>query len=108
MMILYCNPKNSCIRRLTNFFLSFSSGLCYREVGKLQTELGKYLNYNQVKSNSVRISYEILTMPVDTLLNLYSVMFNHFPSLQVLSSSFEHPDQLLKTDKCSMVSKDTN
>ncbi|TKY54300.1 Phragmoplast orienting kinesin-1 [Spatholobus suberectus] len=39
-----------------------------REVGKLQAELGKYLNYNQV-----------------------------------LNSSFEHPDGVLKTDKCSLV-----
>ncbi|XP_027331846.1 kinesin-like protein KIN-12C [Abrus precatorius] len=43
-----------------------------REVGKLQTELGKYLNYNQVKSNAV------------------------------MSSSLVHPDILLKTDKSSL------
>ncbi|KAJ1403031.1 P-loop containing nucleoside triphosphate hydrolase [Sesbania bispinosa] len=39
-----------------------------RDVGELQTELKKYLNYNQV-----------------------------------LNSSFEHPDELLKTDGCSLV-----
>ncbi|XP_020226379.1 kinesin-like protein KIN-12C isoform X2 [Cajanus cajan] len=39
-----------------------------REVGKLQAELGKYLNYNQV-----------------------------------LNSSSEHSDEVLKTDKCSLV-----
>ncbi|XP_027192463.1 kinesin-like protein KIN-12C isoform X2 [Cicer arietinum] len=44
-----------------------------RDVAKLQTELGKYLNYNQVKSNSV------------------------------LHSSVEHPDEFLTTDKCSLV-----
>ncbi|XP_014509145.1 kinesin-like protein KIN-12C [Vigna radiata var. radiata] len=37
-----------------------------REVGKLQSELGKYLNYNQVLN------------------------------------SFEHPNEILKTDKCSL------
>ncbi|KAK7291739.1 hypothetical protein RIF29_07120 [Crotalaria pallida] len=39
-----------------------------REIDTLQTELGKYLNYNQV-----------------------------------LNSSYEYPDELLKTDKCSLV-----
>ncbi|AES92050.2 kinesin motor domain protein [Medicago truncatula] len=43
-----------------------------REVGKLQAELRKYLNNNQVQSNSVS------------------------------RSSFEHPDELLTTDKCSL------
>lgn len=41
-------------------------------------------------------------------MNLGFVMFNHFPPVQVLSSSFEHPDELLMTDKCSSVSKDAN
>ncbi|KAK8471014.1 hypothetical protein PHAVU_003G119700 [Phaseolus vulgaris] len=39
-----------------------------REVGKLQAELGKYLNYNQF-----------------------------------VNSSFEHADEILKTDKCSLI-----
>nr|KYP57727.1 Kinesin-like protein KIF15 [Cajanus cajan] len=63
-----------------------------REVGKLQAELGKYLNYNQ-----------ILTMLANMLLNFCSVMFNLFAFLQVLNSSSEHSDEVLKTDKCSLV-----
>ncbi|CAJ2651293.1 unnamed protein product [Trifolium pratense] len=43
-----------------------------READKLQTELGKYLNYNKVKSNSI------------------------------LRSSFKHPDELLTTDNRSL------
>ncbi|KAK7264770.1 hypothetical protein RJT34_32380 [Clitoria ternatea] len=44
-----------------------------REVAKLQTELGKYLNYNQI-----------------------------------LNSSFDDSDELLKIDKCSLERKNTN